>query len=73
MAKRGNNEGSIHKRENGTWRAQVSIEGKRLSFTANSRAECHDWLRRTMDLIDNGLTLQSRRISLKEYVVVFGS
>ena len=68
MAKRGNNEGSIHKRENGTWRAQVSIEGKRLSYTGNTRVECHDWLRRTMDLVDHGLTLQSRHLSLQEYL-----
>jgi hypothetical protein len=27
---RGKNEGSIHQRKNGTWRAQVSLEGQRL-------------------------------------------
>ncbi len=68
MAKRGNNEGSIYKRSNGTWRAQISLEGKRLSYTADSRAECNEWLRRTMDLVDQGMTFQSRNLSLQEYL-----
>lgn len=68
MARRGKNEGSIYKRKNGSWRAQVSIDGKRLSFTADSRAECNEWLRRTMDLVDQGMTYQSRNLSLQEYL-----
>lgn len=68
MARRGKNEGSIYRRNNGSWRAQISIDGKRLGFTADSRAECNDWLRRTMDLIDHGMTFQSRNLSLREYL-----
>jgi integrase len=68
MARRGKNEGSIYKRKNGSWRAQISIDGKRLSFTADSRAECNEWLRRTMDLVDQGMTYQSRNLSLQEYL-----
>ena len=38
MAKkiRGRNEGTVHKRSNGTWRAQLSVNGKRLSFCADT-------------------------------------
>jgi integrase len=68
MARRGKNEGSIYKRKNGSWRAQVSIDGKRLSFTADSRAECNEWLRKTMDFVDQGMTYQSRILSLQEYL-----
>ena len=68
MARRGKNEGSIYKRKNGSWRAQISIDGERLSYTADSRAECNDWLRRTMDLVDQGMTFQSRNLSLQEYL-----
>ena len=32
--KRANNEGSLYQRANGTWRAQVTINGRRLSYTA---------------------------------------
>ena len=68
MARRGKNEGSIYKRSNGSWRAQISIDGKRLSFTGKNRADCNEWLRRTMDLVDQGMTFQSRNLSLHEYL-----
>jgi len=68
MAKRGQNEGSIYKRSNGTWRAQISLEGKRLSFTAATRAECHDWLRRTMDLVDRGMTFSKSVYTIGEFL-----
>ncbi len=49
MAKkyRGKNEGSIHQRPNGTWRAQISAYGKRFSYSATSKAEVLKWLHRT--------------------------
>jgi integrase len=68
MARRGKNEGTIFRKDNGSWRAQVSIEGKRLSYTARSRAECLDWLRRTQTQIDDGLTFQNRNLTLGEYL-----
>ena len=34
---RGKNEGSIFRQSNGKWRAQVSIEGKRISHTADRK------------------------------------
>ena len=61
MAKRGNNEGSIFKKKNGKWRAQVSINGRRLSRTASTRAECHDWLRKKLDQIDKRLTFEEEK------------
>jgi integrase len=68
MARRGKNEGTIFKKANRRWRAQVSIEGKRLSFTAGSRAECADWLRRTRVQIDDGMTFETRNLTLSEYL-----
>ena len=48
MAKqRGKQEGTMFKRNNGTWRAQSSIDGKRLSFTGQSQAECRECVRQT--------------------------
>jgi len=69
MAKKGNNEGSIYKRSNGTWRAQISLEGKRLSYTAKTRQECHDWLRKTLDLIDGGMTFRKSEYTLGEFLL----
>lgn len=65
---RGKNEGSIFRQSNGKWRAQVSIGGKRLSHTANSRAECQDWIRKTLNQIDQGLTFEDSNLTLAEYL-----
>jgi len=66
--KRGNNEGSIHRRTNGTWRAQVTLNDRRLSFTADTRRECQEWIRKTLAQIDEGMTFASTRITLQEYL-----
>jgi hypothetical protein len=45
MAKRrSNHEGSIYQRENGKWRAQVTLDGRRLNFSAKTQRECQEWL-----------------------------
>src|SRR3972149_237806 len=68
MAKRrGNQEGSIYPRKNGTWRAQVSIAGRRLSFTGISHKECRDWIQRTSKQIQSGLTYEGTQLSLAEF------
>lgn len=66
--KRGNNEGSIYKKPNGAWRAQVSLNGTRLSFTADTRGECQTWIKKTINQIDNGLTLDGAQSCLNEYL-----
>jgi integrase len=68
MARRGKNEGTIFRKANGSWRAQVSIDGRRLSFTAKTRADCRDWLRTMLDQIDQGLTYEGRNQTLSEYL-----
>lgn len=65
--KRGNGEGSLHKRSNGTWEAQASLEGRRLSRTFKSYREGQEWLKKTISQIDNGMTLTSTKISVAEY------
>src|SRR5258708_26006498 len=68
MARRGKNEGTIFKKANGTWRAQVSIDGKRISHNARSHAECRDWVRKMLDQVDQGMTFESRNLTLREYL-----
>jgi integrase len=65
--KRGNNEGSLYKRKNVNWRAQVSIQGKRLAFSSKSKRECQKWIRQQLEEIDNGLTYESTTITLKAF------
>ena len=66
--KRGNNEGSIYKRKYGSWRALVTIDGKRLGQTFETKRKAQEWLRRMLDEIDYGLTFDSAQITLNEFM-----
>ena len=54
--RRGNKEGTIYQRSNGNWRAQILIDGKRLSFSTKTRKEAQEWLREIRNDIERGLT-----------------
>jgi integrase len=43
--KRGQNEGSIFKRKDGRWVAQVTIQSKQISRYFKSQREARDWLK----------------------------
>ncbi|MDR3577242.1 MAG: tyrosine-type recombinase/integrase [Anaerolineaceae bacterium] len=61
MSKRSNGEGTIYHKPSGSWRAQITIDGQRVSFTAKTRKECQEWLKRTAGQVDQGLTLEGTR------------
>src|SRR5688572_7659576 len=70
MAKiRSRNEGSIFQRPDGKWRAQVSLDGRRLSFLANTKKEGLAWILETKNQIDKGLTFQGAGTTLGEFLV----
>ena len=66
--KKGNNEGTITKLPSGSYRAQVTLDGQRLSFTSKTRSECQAWVRKTLDHIDEGLTYEGSQTTLDEYL-----
>jgi len=66
--KRGNNEGTIYPRPNGTYRAQISLNGHRLSFTGESHKECLDWIRKISLQIDDGLTYEGVKTTLENFL-----
>ncbi len=70
MAKklRGKNEGSIHQRSNGTWRAQICKDGRRIGKTYKTKADALEWLRSTQLEIDRGLDYRGGRTTLAEYL-----
>ncbi|MBW8012293.1 MAG: site-specific integrase [Chloroflexi bacterium] len=68
VKRRGNNEGSLFKRPDGTWRAQVTIEGRRLSVSAKTRKECQGWLKETLKQVETGLTYQGANTNLGEFL-----
>ena len=62
------NEGSLFQRSNRTWRAQISVNGRRISKSFKSKAEGLNWLRTTQTEIDRGLDYQAGRITLGEFL-----
>jgi Site-specific recombinase XerD len=69
--RRGNNEGSITQRENGTWRVQLSFEGKRLSHTAKTRKECQEWIKQINHQIEEGLSIAGEKMLLGQYLTTW--
>jgi integrase len=66
--RRKNGEGSIVQLPSGTYRAQLSLQGRRITFTAKTHRECQDWIRKTLNQIDDGLTYASTKLQLGDYL-----
>jgi integrase len=66
--KRGQNEGTIYKRKNGLWLAQVTIQGKRVSKYFKLQSEARDWLQTTKTQIQGGLTLAGAQTNLQDFL-----
>jgi integrase len=66
MSKRSNGEGTLCKRTNGTWLAQLTMEGRRISKTFRTRKEGQDWLNNLGGQVKQGLTYQSSKTSVEE-------
>jgi integrase len=66
--KRGHNEGSIYRRQNGTWSVQATLQGHRLSCTFKTQRECQEWLKKIRGQIDEGMTLSTTKIVLGDFL-----
>jgi len=70
--KRGNNEGSIYRRKNGTWAAQYTVwtaEGrKRRSVSGKTRAEVSRKLTEAMADRDGGFLYEAGKLTISEYL-----
>jgi integrase len=73
MTKRSNGEGTIYHRSNGAWQAQITLDGQRLSHTSQNRKECQEWLKQTIQQVDQGLTLNGARTTLGQFLDVWMS
>jgi len=65
---RGRNEGSISKRSNGSYRAQISVSGKRVSASFKTKAEAQKWIRDQLAKAERGFDFQGSKITLGEYL-----
>ncbi len=54
MAKRANNEGTLVQLPSGSWRAQISIGGHRIGFTAKKKMEAREWLKEKIGQLNLG-------------------
>ena len=66
--KRGNNEGTIYKRKDGRWCAQVSLSGRRITKYAKTQKECRDWVKQISNKIEHGLTFDGTQLSLERFM-----
>ncbi|HBA92102.1 MAG: hypothetical protein A2X24_05100 [Chloroflexi bacterium GWB2_54_36] len=66
--RRGRNDGSISPRTNGTWRAQVSINGRRISYGAQTKIECQQWIRKTLHTADERVESKDPTITVSEFM-----
>lgn len=67
--RRSNNEGTIYQRKNGTWCAQITLNGHRLTKYTKTQRECRDWLKEIRSQIENGLTFEGAKTQLSKYMV----
>jgi integrase len=65
--KRANNEGSIWK-EGQSWRAAVTLDGRRISHSFQSKPECRAWINDMQSQITRGMTYASAQLTLKSYL-----
>lgn len=67
--KRGNGEGSVRQRPDGTWEARISLSGgKRKSLYAKTRAELREKQRRAERDADAGLILGAGRQTIAQFL-----
>lgn len=67
--RRGKNEGTIYKRKNGSWRAQISYSGKRFSKDFNRKSDADFWLREVRAEIAHGRVLWGGSITLGDFLM----
>jgi len=66
--KRGNHEGTIYQLSSGKLRAQVTIHGRRFSFTASTRKECQKWLSETTRHLGDGMNRAAANETLADFL-----
>ncbi len=66
--KRGQGEGSIYKRKDGLWVAQIFTQGTKLYKYCKTQHEARDWLQETRSKIQRGLTLATAQITLDQFL-----
>lgn len=62
----GSGQGSVYKRGN-KWRGQITINGERLSYTADKKADVNNWLAKIKTYANYGLLPKKNSITVREF------
>lgn len=63
--------GSVRQREDGTWEARCTINGKRRSFYADRQSDALKAMRQALASADNGTFIEPTKMALQEWVDVW--
>ena len=66
--KRGNGEGSIHQLSSGKWRAQATVNGRRVGVVAKTHKEAQEQLRKLLSDADKGLLPPIEKLILAVHI-----
>jgi integrase len=68
MGKRGNGEGSVRQRQDGTWEARLTNDGKRISKYFKTRKEAAAWLAEAVNHQNNGCFVPPEKKTVGEWL-----
>ena len=63
MSKRAHGSGSIYRLPAGTWRALITVEGRRISHTEKTQKAATEWANKMTGQVEQGLTLSCAKTS----------
>lgn len=68
MARRTRGEGTIYQTTTGNWRAQLVVDGRRVSCSRKTARECREWLREQQEKKRKGISASAHEITLNEFL-----
>lgn len=66
--KRGQNMGSVYRRNDGRWVGQVTIESEKHYKYFKTQREAREWVQKTTIQVDDGLSFSATQITFKEFM-----
>ena len=66
--RRSNKKGSLSQLPSGSWRAQIYLNGRRISHTEKTKREAVSWLRRTLVETESGLTSNLGQSAFRDFL-----
>lgn len=66
--KKGQNEGSVSLRKDGTYMVQISVGGKRQTKYFKTKKEANDWRLETINKVRRGIFFEGSKVALSEYL-----